>query len=85
MDNNQDNSGNSQQFRVTRVEKIEPPEGIQDGEWYRYIIDHRSSRIDGKRQGTRLAVTRYAEEYAENLNLRSKLGYSAYATRKTRK
>jgi hypothetical protein len=85
MDKDQPGKQNTQQFRVTQVEPIDPPEGMPDGEWHSYIIEHESSRIDGKRPGTRRAVTRYAEDYAENLNERSSLGYSAYAARKGKK
>jgi hypothetical protein len=85
MDKDQLSADLPQQYRVTRVEKIDPPEGMPDGEWYSYIIEHESSRIDGKRPGTRLSVTRHAEDYAETLNTRSRLGYSAYATRHTKK
>ena len=45
----------------------------------------RGLAADGKRAGSKKAVTGYVEEYVENLNRRATLGYSAYATRKSAK
>jgi len=72
-------------FRVTTIEKTEPPEGVEGGEWYHYVIDHHASKIEGKRSGTLQSVRSYVEEYADNLNQRATLGYSAYAARKVKK
>lgn len=72
-------------FVVTSIEKTDPPPGEEDGEWYEYVIGEGSSAITGKRAGTKRAVTRYIKEFTENLNQRSAMGYSAYATRKTAK
>ena len=69
-------------FPVTSIEKTDPPEGETEGEWYEYVIGHGSSEIKGKRSGSLKSVTAYVKEYAENLNQRSALGYSAYAARK---
>lgn len=69
-------------FPVTSIEKTDPPEGETDGEWYEYVIGSGSSAIRGKRAGSLKAVKAYVEEYAENLNQRSALGYSSYAARK---
>jgi len=69
-------------FPVTSIEKTEPPAGVTEGEWYEYIIGLGSSAIKGKRAGSLEAVTEYVEEYADNLNRRAALGYSAYAERK---
>ncbi len=77
-----ENSSNRRKFPVTSIEKTEPPKGVTDGEWYEYIIGQGSSAIRGKRSGSLKAVTEYVEDYAENLNQRSTLGYSAYAARK---
>ncbi len=71
-------------FRVTSVEKSDPPEGISEGEWYYYVISQGPSKIMGKRPGTLKSVTEYAEDFVENLNRRTAPGYSAYAARKTR-
>ena len=69
-------------FPVASIEKTEPPDGVPEGEWYEYIIGLGSSAIKGKRAGSLEAVTEYVEEYADNLNRRAALGYSAYAARK---
>jgi hypothetical protein len=72
-------------FRVTSVEKSDPPEGISEGEWYHYVINQGPSKITGQRSGTRNSVVDYAEEFVENLNRRLALGYSAYGARKPSK
>ncbi len=69
-------------FPVTSIEKTDPPKGVTGGEWYEYVIGHGTSEIKGKRSGTLKSVTAYVKEYAENLDQRSTLGYSAYAARK---
>jgi len=72
-------------FPITSIEKTEPPQGVKEGEWYEYVIGKGSSAITGRRSGSLKAVTEYVEEYADNLNRRSALGYSAYAARKPAK
>ncbi len=72
-------------YPVTRIEKTDPPPGEEDGEWYEYVIGEGASAITGKRAGSKRAVTRYAKEFAENLNQRSALGYSAHAARRPAK
>lgn len=72
-------------YSLISVEKTDPPEGMQDGNWYRYVIGHGRSRIEGVRLGTLKAVTRHAEEYAENLDSRTSIGYSTYVSRKQKK
>ncbi len=72
-------------FPVTSIEKTEPPKGVTEGDWYEYVIGQGSSVITGKRAGSLKAVTEYVEEYADNLNRRAALGYSAYAARKPTK
>ena len=72
-------------FPVTSIEKTKPPEGVTEGDWYAYVIGEGSSEIKGKRAGSLKSVTEYVKEYAENLNQRSTLGYSAYAARKPTK
>ena len=69
-------------FPVNSIEKTDPPDGATKGEWYEYIIGRGASAIRGKRSGSLQAVTEYVEEYADNLNRRAALGYSAYAARK---
>ena len=73
------------EYVVTEVVKTTRPKGIQSGDWCRYTIGHGSTPISGVRPGSLKSVRRYAEEFAENLNLRSLLGYSVYAARRTQK
>jgi hypothetical protein len=69
-------------YRVVSVEKTEPPEGMPDGNWHRYIIGQGSAKIEGLKPGTLKAVTEHAETVAEDLNSRAGGGNSAYAARK---
>ncbi len=70
-------------FVVTDVVKTDPPRGLSGGTWYRYTIGHGSSPISGVRSGSLNSVTRYAEEFADNLNQRALHGFSVYAARRT--
>lgn len=70
------------EYIVTEVVKTSRPKGIQTGDWYRYTISHGSSPISGIRSGSPKSVWLYAEQFAENLNQRALLGYSAYASRR---
>ena len=76
------NEQDVRKFPVTSIEKTDPQKGVTEGEWYEYVIGYGTSEIKGKRSGTLKSVTAYVKEYAENLNQRSTLGYSAYAARK---
>jgi hypothetical protein len=76
---------NDHKYRLISVEKTDPPEGMPNGSWYRYVIGQGTSRIEGTRLGTLKSVTRHAEEYAENLDTRATIGYSAYVSRKQKK
>ena len=71
-----------EKYRVERVEKTTRPEGIPNGEWFRYVIGQGRSRIEGCKAGTLKEVTRHAESVAEDLNNRAANGYSAYAPRR---
>jgi hypothetical protein len=73
------------EYIVTEVAKTSRPKGIQSGNWYRYTIGHGSSPISGVRSGSLNSVRRYAEAFAENLNLRALQGYSVYAARRLQK
>jgi hypothetical protein len=72
-------------YRVVSVEKVEPPTGMEGNNWYHYVIGQGSSKLEGTRHGTLNAVTKHAEEFAENLNSRSTRGYSAYTANKQKK
>mgnify|MGYP001811705297 FL=1 len=82
MTDSSDSEPNVRKFPVTSIEKTDPPKGVTEGEWYEYVIGQGTSEIKGKRSGSLKSVTAYVKEYAENLNQRSTLGYSAYAARK---
>jgi hypothetical protein len=69
-------------YRVGEITKTTPPDADSGGEWYSYTIEHDKSRIDGMRSGSLSAVTRYLEDYVEELNARATSGYSAYAPKK---
>ena len=81
----QDDSINGNKYRVISVDKTEPPAGMKDDKWYRYVIGQGTSRLEGTRQGTLNTVTRHAEEFAQNLNERKARGYSTYSPRKQTK
>jgi hypothetical protein len=85
MSTEQTVSTNDNKYRVVSVTKANPPAGMEDGDWYRYVIGQGSSHMECTRLGTLNAVTKHAEEFAESLNLRASKGYSAYAARKQTK
>ncbi len=69
-------------YQVVTVEKTEPPVGIEDGNWYRYVIALEGETIVGNRRGTLKQVTEYAEESAMNLSSRVARGTSSWSSRK---
>ena len=75
----------AREFVVTEVVETEPPQGLSGGKWYRYTLSNAASPITGMRSGSLKSVRQYAEEFADNLNQRALLGYSAYAARRTKK
>jgi len=72
---------NPHKYYVANVEKIDPPAGMEPGNWYRYVIGHGKSQIEGMRAGTLNSVTKHAEAFAENLNTRGSKIYTAYTSR----
>ena len=70
------------EFIVAEVVRIERPDGVAGGNWYRYTIEHGSAPIEGIRSGSLQSVRQHAEEFADNLNQRALHGYSSYAARK---
>ena len=85
MSDESDDDFFDRKFNITKIEKTNAPEGIQEGDWYRYVIGKGSSEIRGKRSGTLQSVTEHVKEYASNLNQRTARGYSAYtATKRTK-
>lgn len=70
------------QYRVESVEKIAPPQGMSDENWFRYIISEGRSTIQGFRPGSLYSVTQHAETFASDLNARAANGYSFYTSRR---
>ncbi len=72
-------------YRVLSVEKTDPPAGMPEGDWHRYVIGQDESRIEGFKPGSLQAVTQHAEDFAQNLNARAAKGYSSYAARRQKR
>lgn len=70
-------------YKVVSVEKTDPPEGADGGNWYRYVVGRGdSSSLVGSRRGTLKQVTEHAETLADDLNARSgRKGKSVWAPR----
>jgi hypothetical protein len=77
-----DDSAKKPRYDVVTVEKIDTPEGMPGNNWHRYVIRRKNSEIEGMKPGTLNSVTQHAESVAEDLNLRSGGGNTAYAARK---
>ncbi|HEY9199300.1 MAG TPA: hypothetical protein VIR60_08035 [Gammaproteobacteria bacterium] len=58
------------QYKLVRVEKADPPAGMQGDDWYRYVLRRKNGDIVGRRCGSYQQVSRYAEEFTEVLNAR---------------
>ncbi len=59
------------EYRVTRIEKIDSPNGGSEDDWYQYVIEAGRSTITGCRRGSRAQVAEHAQRYAEEANTRS--------------
>jgi hypothetical protein len=69
-------------YRLVRVEKSEPPAGIQGGSWYRYTLSRKNGDIVGRRCGSYQQVSSYAQAFTEVLNARAAgLGTSLWTRR----
>ena len=84
MDEKPESSSIKPLYTVVGVEKAEPlPSWLPDGNWHRYTIRQGRSDLNGYKEGSLNAVTRYAESVAYDLNNRSTNGkYSAAYSRK---
>jgi hypothetical protein len=69
-------------YQVVTVEKTDPPQGMEDGNWYRYVIGQGRSKIEGVKLGTLQAVTEHAHTMVDDLNTRAARSGSFYAPRK---
>jgi hypothetical protein len=77
-----DDSMIEERYQVVSVEKIDPPQGMPAGSWYRYVIGQGRSQIEGLKLGTLHAVTEHARIMADDLNSRAARSGSFYAPRK---
>jgi hypothetical protein len=67
-------------YKVVSVEKTEPPEGVDGGNWYKYIVGRGDSSLVGSRRGTLKQVTEHAQTLVNDLNARSgRKGKSVWA------
>ena len=82
MDTEQKEKAQERKYEVVSIEKTDPPDGMPNGDWHRYVIGRGGSVIEGFQPGSLKAVTRYVEAYVEELNARSIKGFSAYTSRK---
>lgn len=68
------------EYKVVSVEKTEPPEGVDGGNWYKYIVGRGDSSLVGSRRGTLKQVSEHADTLVEDLNARSgRKGKSVWA------
>lgn len=74
----------AKEYQVISVEETQPPEGMPEGTWYRYVIGRDQSEIEGLRPGSLSTVTEHAESVAEDLNSRTYKSGSTYAARNRR-
>ena len=77
-----EDSTNEDRYQVVTVEKTEPPQGMPDGNWYRYVIGQGKSQIEGLKLGSLQTVKEHAQIMAEDLNSRAARSGSFYAPRK---
>jgi hypothetical protein len=82
MNTELEESTRTPKYRVESVEKIDPPAGMPEGDWFRYVISEGESKIEGFQPGSLYTVTQHAETFADDLNARAANGYSVYAARK---
>ena len=69
-------------YRVVSVEKIDPPTGMPEGDWFRYVINDGDSKIECFQPGSLYTVTQHAETCANDLNARAANGYSVCTSRR---
>ena len=57
-------------FCVVSIEETSAPDGGEDGSWYKYIVARDNSEIVGNMRGSLQQVTKYVNEFVDNLNER---------------
>ncbi len=65
-----ESSAMGQPYEIVSVQRAEPPPGGKGSNWYRYVIAHGTTTIDGCRQGSLKAVTGAVGEIVAQLNER---------------
>jgi len=68
-------------FHVDVVESSPTPSDMPAGNWCRYVISNRTSRVVGRFRGTLAQTRRNAEQLAESINERALSGRSVWAAR----
>lgn len=68
-------------FHVDVVESSTPPSDMPAGNWCRYVISNRTSRVVGRYRGTLAQTRRNAERLATSINERALSGRSVWAAR----
>lgn len=66
------------EYKVELVEETSPPEGLDGGNWFRYVVGEGKARIEGKKPGTMASVKKHAETFAKELNERGARGGSTF-------
>lgn len=72
-------------FALESVEETAAPEGAGGGKWYSYTIGRGSLVINCKRSGSLQSVKEHAQGVVDELNERSRLYGSKYASRRKTK
>lgn len=82
MSSTKDQPSITKEYKLVRVEKTDPPEGADNGSWYRYVIECGNSTIVGSRRGSLQQVTNHASTFVDDLNARPRIpGRSMWAPR----
>lgn len=68
-------------YKVLAIERSREPKVAAKGDWYRYTIANKTTRVTGRRCGTREEVRAHAEHVATRLTLRRNNGHSIWAPR----
>lgn len=63
-------SAQPEPFRLTTIERADPPSGAAGKNWYRYTIRQGANAINGYLQGTSTGVKHAAEQIVGQLNER---------------
>jgi len=61
----------NKEYCVVSIEKTKAPDGTEGSNWYKYIVARENSTIVGNMRGSLSQVTKYADEFVENLNSRA--------------